>query len=386
MASVTLTNLRKVYPNGFEAVHDLDLAIGDGQLLVLVGPSGCGKTTVLRMVAGLEDATGGTLQIGDRVVNDVPAKDRDIAMVFQNYALYPHMTVAENIAFALSLRRLSKSEVRMRVDEAARLLGLRELLASKPGQLSGGQRQRVAMGRAIVREPSVFLMDEPLSNLDAKLRVELRTEISRIQRRLGVATIYVTHDQTEAMTMGDEVAVMRGGFLQQRAAPQELYDRPSNMFVSEFIGSPSINLYEAELEEGATNVRIGDQRLALQPQPALRAHAGTRVVVGIRPEDLIPAQSSEPGVTLAGQVELLESLGPEMLAHFSVGARRVHAEGARAVAEEDLTTDGELVRADLSVARVEPRSGMRPGERVQFNVRTQHMQFFDADTGASLLA
>jgi multiple sugar transport system ATP-binding protein len=389
MASVTLTNLRKVYPNGFEAVHDLDLEIGDGQLLALVGPSGCGKTTVLRMVAGLEDISGGAVRIGDRVVNDVSPKDRDIAMVFQNYALYPHMTVAENIAFALQLRKLSKKDVRRRVDEAARLLGLNELLENKPGQLSGGQRQRVAMGRAIVREPSVFLMDEPLSNLDAKLRVELRSEVSRIQRRLGVATIYVTHDQTEAMTMGDQVAVMRGGLLQQLAAPQELYDRPSNMFVAEFIGSPSINLYEGELEEGSAAVNVGGQRLELSrsvvsARPALQASAGRTVAVGIRPEDLIlDGQPAGAGNTLAGQVELVESLGSEMLVHFSVDARRIHGEGAQAIAEESLS-DGELTRADLSIARVEPRSGVRAGERIRFTVRTEHMQFFDGDTGASL--
>jgi multiple sugar transport system ATP-binding protein len=391
MASVTLTNLRKVYPNGFEAVHDLDLEIGDGQLLALVGPSGCGKTTVLRMVAGLEDISGGAVRIGDRVVNDVSPKDRDIAMVFQNYALYPHMTVAENIAFALNLRKLSKKDVRRRVDEAARLLGLSSLLENKPGQLSGGQRQRVAMGRAIVREPSVFLMDEPLSNLDAKLRVELRSEVSRIQRRLGVATIYVTHDQTEAMTMGDQVAVMRGGLLQQLAAPQELYDRPSNMFVAEFIGSPSINLYEAELEEGSAAVNVGGQRLELPPsvvsaRPALQAFTGRTVIVGIRPEDLLlEGKPAGSGDTLAGQVELVESLGSEMLVHFSVDAPRVHAEGAQAIAEEALTTDGELTRTDLSIARAEPRSGVRPGEHVSFTVRTQHMQFFDADSGASLV-
>jgi multiple sugar transport system ATP-binding protein len=391
MASVTLTNLRKVYPNGFEAVHDLDLEIGDGQLLALVGPSGCGKTTVLRMVAGLEDISGGAVRIGDRVVNDVSPKDRDIAMVFQNYALYPHMTVAENIAFALRLRKLSKKDVRRRVEEAARLLGLTPLLENKPGQLSGGQRQRVAMGRAIVREPSVFLMDEPLSNLDAKLRVELRSEVSRIQRRLGVATIYVTHDQTEAMTMGDQVAVMRGGLLQQLAAPQELYDQPSNMFVAEFIGSPSINLYEAELEEGSAAVNVGGQRLELprsvvSARPALQAFIGRTVIVGIRPEDLLlDGESAGSGDTLAGRVELVESLGSEMLVHFSVDATRVHAKGAQAVAEEALTTDGELTRTDLSIARADPRSGVRSGEQVSFTVRAQHMQFFDGDSGASLV-
>src|SRR5579875_311507 len=251
MATITLEGVTKVYPNGFEAVHGIDLDVGDGEFMVLVGPSGCGKTTVLRMVAGLEDISDGILKIGDKIVNDLGPKERDIAMVFQNYALYPHMTVGENIGFALKLRKMPKDQIKAKVSEAAHILGLTEWIDRKPGQLSGGQRQRVAMGRAIVREPSVFLMDEPLSNLDAKLRVQMRAEVSRIQRRLDVATLYVTHDQTEAMTMGDRVAVMRSGEIQQVDTPQSLYDRPNNLFVAAFIGSPAMNLYEATLSEGA---------------------------------------------------------------------------------------------------------------------------------------
>src|ERR1035438_1156844 len=263
MAPITLEKVTKVYPNGFKAVDDLNLDVADGEFMVLVGPSGCGKTTALRMVAGLEDITEGTLSISGRVVNDVSPKDRDIAMVFQNYALYPHMTVAENIGFALKLRKVPKAEIKKKVNETAELLGLTEWVDRKPGQLSGGQRQRVAMGRAIVREPSVFLMDEPLSNLDAKLRVQMRAEVSRIQRRIGVATIYVTHDQIEAMTMGDRVAVLRAGILQQCDTPQTLYDRPDNIFVAAFIGSPAMNLYDVSVGEGARSVKLGSQEIDL---------------------------------------------------------------------------------------------------------------------------
>ncbi|MFL5962425.1 MAG: ABC transporter ATP-binding protein [Gaiellaceae bacterium] len=389
MASITLRDVKKVYPNGFEAVHGLDLSIDDGQLMVLVGPSGCGKTTVLRMVAGLEDISGGTLHIGERLVNQVVPKDRDIAMVFQNYALYPHMTVAENIGFALGLRRIRKSEVQERVREAARLLGLTQLLEQKPGQLSGGQRQRVAMGRAIVREPSVFLMDEPLSNLDAKLRVELRAEISRIQRRLGVATIYVTHDQTEAMTLGDKVAVLRGGFLQQCEAPQLLYDRPKNMFVAEFIGSPAINLYACIVSEDAATLALGSQQIRVDDalrtaHPRLASYAGSEVALGVRPEDLTLAGTRDDEASLEGDVELIESLGSEILVHFSIDAARVHAEGAREADREGIADGGELTRGDLSIARLEPRTPVRPGERVRFHVRPAHLHFFDLATEESL--
>jgi len=263
MAQISLEKITKVYPNGFEAVHSLNLDVAEGEFMVLVGPSGCGKTTALRMVAGLEEISRGTLRFGERVVNNVSAKNRDIAMVFQNYALYPHMTVGENIGFALRTKKLPKAQIKEKVTTAAGILGLSELIDSKPGQLSGGQRQRVAMGRAIVREPSVFLMDEPLSNLDAKLRVQMRAEVTRIQRKLGVATLYVTHDQVEAMTMGDRVAVLRAGVLQQCDKPQALYDNPNNLFVAAFIGSPAMNLFEAQITEGATAVVIGSQRIEL---------------------------------------------------------------------------------------------------------------------------
>ena len=263
MASIELDAINKVYPNGFHAVHDLDISVADGEFMVLVGPSGCGKTTALRMVAGLEEITTGAVKIGSRDVTTLPARERDIAMVFQNYALYPHMTVGENIGFALSLRKLPKAEIDRRVKEAAEVLSLTEWLGRKPAQLSGGQRQRVAMGRAIVREPAVFLMDEPLSNLDAKLRVQMRAEVSRIQRRLGVATMYVTHDQTEAMTMGDRVAVMNAGLLQQCDKPQVLYDNPDNLFVAGFMGSPAMNLYEATVSPDLTSLKLGSQTLAL---------------------------------------------------------------------------------------------------------------------------
>ena len=291
MATVNLEKMTKVYPNGKPAVLDLDLDVAEGELMVLVGPSGSGKTTALRMVAGLEDITSGTLRMGGKVVNDLAPKDRNVAMVFQSYALYPHMTVAENIGFSLKLRKVPKSEVQAKVKSAAALLGLTDYLDRKPSQLSGGQRQRVAMGRAIVREPSVFLMDEPLSNLDAKMRVQMRAEISRIQRRVGVATFYVTHDQTEAMTMGDRVAVLHMGELQQCDTPQYLYEHPNNLFVAAFIGSPAMNLYEAIISPEADAVRVGSQTLALaetqlQARPALRGYRDRKVIIGIRPEDL----------------------------------------------------------------------------------------------------
>ena len=381
MANIELEGVSKVYPNGFLAVEEIDLHVADSEFMVLVGPSGCGKTTLLRMVAGLEEITGGTLRIGGKVVNDLGPKERDIAMVFQNYALYPHMTVGENIGFALKLRKMPKGEIDRRVKEAASVLGLTEWVDRKPGQLSGGQRQRVAMGRAIVREPSVFLMDEPLSNLDAKLRVQMRAEVSRIQRRLAVATLYVTHDQVEAMTMGDRVAVLRSGVLQQCADPQALYDRPANIFVAAFIGSPAMNLYEAVLAPGATSLQLGSQTIELPDavrvaHPAVVGKSGQKVVVGLRPEHL-PAEGPGGGVVIEGDVDLVEALGSELLVHFSIDATRVIAEGAHDE-DEQLALGGE------GVARVDPRSPIKPGKRGRFAVDVERMQFFDPESGAAI--
>ena len=333
MSSVVLDQITKVYENGFQAIHDLSLTIQDGEFLVLVGPSGCGKSTALRMIAGLETITGGVLRIGDRIVNDVAPKDRDIAMVFQNYALYPHMTVGENIGFALKLAKSSKPDIDAQVRKAAGVLELTQLLDRKPGQLSGGQRQRVAMGRAIVRQPAAFLMDEPLSNLDAKLRVQMRAEIASLQRTLGVTTVYVTHDQVEAMTMGDRVAVLKDGYLQQVDTPQNLYDHPANVFVAAFIGSPSMNLYDAVLDVSASGgtIQLGTQQLTLAQEsfaarPALRAYDSRPIVVGVRPEDFEDAakvQNPAAGSLLKARVTLLESLGSENMVHFALDARRV---------------------------------------------------------------
>ena len=396
MATVNLEKVSKVYPNGLPAVSDLDLDVAEGELMVLVGPSGSGKTTALRMVAGLEDITSGTLRMGGKPVNDLPPKDRNVAMVFQNYALYPHMTVAQNIGFALKLRKFRKSEINAKVREAAQLLGLTEYLNSKPGQLSGGQRQRVAMGRAIVREPSVFLMDEPLSNLDAKLRVQMRAEISRIQRRVGVATLYVTHDQTEAMTMGDRVAVLHMGRLQQCDSPQSLYEHPDNLFVAAFIGSPAMNLYEAVISSDAAQVKVGSQSLVLsqallQARPALRNYTDRKVVVGIRPEHLSDAALGPvpaPGTILSADVELIEALGNELQVHFLVDATRVRSEEAQAAAEtreleglQTLQSGG--VRA-AGVARVSPRSGLKAGSPATFAVDTERLNFFDFENGAAI--
>ncbi|MFN8121374.1 MAG: extracellular solute-binding protein [Thermoleophilia bacterium] len=372
---MTFENIWKVYGDGTVAVRDLSLDIGDGEFVVLVGPSGCGKTTALRMVAGLEEISGGELRIGDRTVNEVPAKDRDIAMVFQSYALYPHLTVFENIAFGLRLQKVEKAEVQRRVTDAARVLGLEPYLQRKPRALSGGQRQRVAMGRAIVRRPRVFLMDEPLSNLDAKLRVQTRAEISRLQSELGVTTIYVTHDQVEAMTMGDRVAVMRKGVLQQVAPPQVLYDEPANLFVAGFIGSPAMNLFAATITQDgdALYADLGDARLpvtgeVLARRPALREYAGREVVVGIRPEDLEdPAHARDPeSPRLRGRVILREALGSEIVAHLATGLRDVDIEPEeRGVDPQEAgTPEGGTVPAGETplVARISPRSGISEGD------------------------
>jgi len=383
MATVSLDKINKVYENGFHAVKDLSVDIADGEFMVLVGPSGCGKTTALRMVAGLEDITSGILRIGGKEANDETPKERDIAMVFQNYALYPHMTVAENIGFALKLRKLPKDQLNAKVKEAAEILGLTDWLDRKPGQLSGGQRQRVAMGRAIVREPSVFLMDEPLSNLDAKLRVQMRAEVARIQRRIGVATIYVTHDQVEAMTMGDRVTVMRDGTLQQVDIPQTLYDHPDNIFVAAFIGSPAMNLYDATVGEGARSLKLGSQEIDLPEsvvvkRPALRSYAGKEVVVGLRPEHLPAEAPDSTGPKLRGDVDLVEALGSELVIHFNIDAHRVMAEGAVDKDEAAAVTRGE------GVARVAAKTPVKPGDTLTFAVDIEEMKFFDTQTGLSI--
>jgi multiple sugar transport system ATP-binding protein len=398
VAGVTFSAVSKVYPDGTRAVDSIDLEAQDGELLVLVGPSGCGKTTALRMVAGLEEISEGEIRIGERVVNWLPAKDRDIAMVFQSYALYPHLSVRDNIAFGLQVRGLDKAEVNQRVEDAARVLGLDQLLDRKPRNLSGGQRQRVAMGRAIVREPEAFLMDEPLSNLDAKLRVQMRAEVSGLQRKLQTTTIYVTHDQVEAMTMGDRVAVMRKGELQQVASPQDLYDHPINLFVAGFIGSPAMNLLEASLERsnGEMSAAIGDQRVTLGPEllgdrPALRRFEGRKVIVGIRPEDLEDAGLA-PDVPedrrLRGRVELREALGSEILAHVAIDARQAVTEDVRELAAdigaEDLTPgDAEGNEARL-VGSFGPRSGVREDEVAEIAVDTRNLHFFDPETSLGI--
>ncbi|MYA82087.1 MAG: sn-glycerol-3-phosphate ABC transporter ATP-binding protein UgpC [Acidimicrobiales bacterium] len=377
MASITIDQVDKVYPNGFQAIYGLSLEVADGEFVVLVGPSGCGKSTALRMVAGLEQISNGELRIGERVVNDVEPKNRDIAMVFQNYALYPHMTVAENIGFALKLAKVPKAEVAARVAEAAQMLELTDQLASRPSQLSGGQRQRVAMGRAIVREPAAFLMDEPLSNLDAKLRVQMRADISRLQRQLGVTTIYVTHDQVEAMTMGDRVAVLKDGYLQQVDTPQHLYDRPDNVFVAAFIGSPSMNLYEATLK--SRELHLGGQSLTLPEatfgqRPALASYDGRKIAVGVRPEDLEDATLAVDlvdGATIASTVELTESLGSEIVVHFALDAARVDP------GNPDAADD---VSGADAVARFDPRSACRAGEHVEIAVTVENLHFFDLDS------
>ncbi len=390
MAQIMLDGINKVYPNGFQAVTDLSLTLEDGEFLVLVGPSGCGKSTALRMIAGLEEISGGTLRIGERVVNDVHPKDRDIAMVFQNYALYPHMTVAENIGFALKLAKVPKDEIKERVLSAARTLELEEQLEKKPGQLSGGQRQRVAMGRAIVRRPAVFLMDEPLSNLDAKLRVQMRAEIAGLQRDMGVTTFYVTHDQVEAMTMGDRVAVIKDGVLQQVDTPQNLYDNPTNIFVAAFIGSPSMNLYDARLavDDDGIAIHLGSQTLRvpasiLDVRPGLRGYDGRSITVGLRPEDIDDAALSPDhpaDQTLQSTVALVESLGAEIMVHFGIDAPAADAGDPDAV-EEVKTSEG----ASRCVARFNPRSTVALGQTVHAAVDTERFHYFDPATGLAVI-
>jgi multiple sugar transport system ATP-binding protein len=386
VARIALESVSKVYPDGTRAVIDLDLAIENGELMVFVGPSGCGKTSALRMIAGLEEISDGTIRIGEQTVNELPPKDRDVAMIFQNYALYPHMNAYDNMAFALKMRGIDKGERDRRVRDAARVLGLEDVLTKKPRTLSGGQRQRVAMGRAIVREPQAFLMDEPLSNLDAKLRVQMRAEIARIQRALEVTTIYVTHDQSEAMTLGDRVAVMRKGELQQLDTPQNLYRKPVNLFVAEFIGSPAMNLVEAQISAG--RARFGAHELPVDGRSGLAAYEGRTVALGIRPEDLEDAALSDARspARLPVTVDLREDMGAEIFLHFSVDAKHVETE----ILKEAVEAEGGVealpeTRGTPFVARVGRESTAREGERVEVAVDTRMLHFFDLDTGEAIL-
>jgi multiple sugar transport system ATP-binding protein len=428
VAAISLSKLTKVYATGVTALDGLDLVVPGGAILGLLGPSGCGKTTALRMVAGLERITSGTVSFGDRVVNDVSPRHRDVAMVFQNYALYPHLSVYQNLGFALENKKVDRAERDRRIRAAAAVLGLGELLGRKPRQLSGGQRQRVAMGRAIVREPSVFLMDEPLSNLDAKLRVQMRSEVLRVHRSLQAATLYVTHDQTEAMTMGDRVAVLQGGVLQQYDTPRALYERPANVFVATFIGSPAMNLYEAGLSAsgaseglgssgdfagsgdpgvfgGRLMVMLGSQRLDLPAQVAARvaAYQGRKVVVGVRPEDLVvpgPASGAgsaggagagpgaagpgAPGPGLVAEVRLVEVLGSEQHVYFSIDATQAALAASSAATGESAEAGILAASVPNGVARLDPRVGVRAGQRVTFSVDPARLHFFDPDTGNAI--
>ncbi len=399
MAQDAFERVSKIYPDGTRAVNDVNLEVQDGEFMVLVGPSGCGKTTALRMVAGLEDISEGVLKIGERVVNHVPSRDRDIAMVFQSYALYPHLSVYENIAFGLRLKKMPKDEIDRRVQQAAKLLGLEDFLKRKPRALSGGQRQRVAMGRAIVREPQAFLMDEPLSNLDAKLRVQMRAEIAHLQSDLGVTTIYVTHDQIEAMTMGDRVAVMRKGEIQQVADPQTLYDRPVNLFVGGFIGSPAMNMLDATIEsqDGSLAAKVGNQQIALgaetlEQRPALKNYQGKTVILGIRPEDLEDAALAPDAAAdrvLKGRLELREALGSEIMAHFAIKAAHAETDETRELARDAGATGAEPqigVREDeaVVVGRFGARSRIKQGDEVTAVVDTRALHFFDPESGAGI--
>jgi multiple sugar transport system ATP-binding protein len=397
MARIVFDHVTKVFSDGTVAVRSLDLEVEDGKLIVLVGPSGCGKTTALRMVAGLEEITDGEIRIGDRVVNEVAPKDRDIAMVFQNYALYPHMSVFENMAFGLRLRRMKKPEINGRVEDAAKTLALYDLLRRKPGQLSGGQRQRVAMGRAIVREPQAFLMDEPLSNLDAKLRVQMRAEISRLQREVDVTSIYVTHDQVEAMTMGDRVAVLKLGTLQQVDSPQVLYRNPRNLFVAGFIGSPAMNMVEVTLarSNGALTVEFADNRLTVDPElgvarPALAGYDGRRVILGVRPEDMEDAALAPDSPTdrrFKTTVDLREDMGSEVLIHFSLDAPPVLTEDTKELAADrgqDVEELEQLVTRAPWIARFDADSRAGEADAIEILVDTKNLHFFDPDSGEAI--
>jgi multiple sugar transport system ATP-binding protein len=393
MAQIVLDQVDKVYPGGVKGIDGLNLTVSDGEFMVLVGPSGCGKSTALRSIAGLEDITAGTISIGERVVNDLPPKDRDIAMVFQNYALYPHMTVEQNLAFGLQQRKTPKDEIKRRVTDVAKMLGLEDYLKRKPAALSGGQRQRVAMGRAIVREPQAFLMDEPLSNLDAKLRVSMRASLSQLHDRLGVTTVYVTHDQVEAMTLGQRVCVLRDGRLQQVDTPQTLYNSPVNLFVAGFIGSPAMNFVAAELiRDDGPAVTFAGHKLAitdklLSSRPGLEGYFGKEVILGIRPSDFEDAQLAEPGwARMPVQVSVTEELGSEIHVIFTVDAPPVqHASITEARADEGDDEAIPLVEnKTLWTARVAARSAIRPGSAATLAVDTSNLQFFDAASGLSI--
>ncbi len=381
MAEIQLRDITKRYPDGFEAVKHMDLDIGDGEFMILVGPSGCGKSTALRMIAGLEDISEGELRIGSDVVNDKAPKDRDIAMVFQSYALYPHMTVRDNMGFALKLAGTDMAEIDKKVEEAARILDLTQHLDRKPANLSGGQRQRVAMGRAIVRDPKAFLMDEPLSNLDAKLRVQMRTEVSRIQQNLGTTTVYVTHDQTEAMTLGDRVAVMRAGVLQQVDTPRELYNNPKNLFVAGFIGSPAMNFFAAGIEDGRVRLPFGDLPLPRGVQ------ARGDAIVGIRPEDFedaAHAPGDKQGFEFEAPIEVVESMGSEIYAHFSYEGGQASSQELQELAQDAGLAETPSAQGNRAVARLNPESRAREGQRVRLWVDTSKLQVFDTRTGANL--
>jgi sn-glycerol 3-phosphate transport system ATP-binding protein len=371
MPGLTFEHVTKEFPGGTMAVRDLSLAIGDGEFMIFVGPSGCGKTTALRMVAGLEKITSGTISIGDREINDISPRDRDIAMVFQNYALYPHMTVRKNLAFGLKERKTPKDEIEKRVTEVSAMLGIDDLLARRPAQLSGGQRQRVAMGRALVREPAAFLLDEPLSNLDAKLRVQVRGDLKRLHQRLGITTIYVTHDQVEAMTLGDRVAVMSNGVLQQLGAPQDVYDRPANLFVAGFIGSPPMNLLRAEARGGVANA--GDLSLPIAGLP------DGDVVLGLRPEHLRPATDGQPSTEF--QVEVVEPLGDGVIVHGTVSGTLVTAPSG----DDEVLPRLAGERAEITT-KFEPTLRPSPGERLRLAIAPQHVHVFDGRTGDVIVA
>jgi multiple sugar transport system ATP-binding protein len=393
MAEIVLDGVSKRFPDGFEAVKDMNLDVNDGEIMILVGPSGCGKSTALRMIAGLEDITEGTLKIGDQVVNELAPKDRDVAMVFQNYALYPHMTVRENMAFPLMLAKVPQEEIDKKVEEAARILDLTQHLDRRPANLSGGQRQRVAMGRAIVRDPKAFLMDEPLSNLDAKLRVQMRTEVARIQTRLGTTTVYVTHDQTEAMTLGHRVAVMRSGVLQQVGAPSELYDEPVNLFVAGFIGSPAMNFLPATLEGDTVKLPVGEVRIPDEARQRLAAHdgGGRSVIVGIRPESfedasLLGADTRDRGTTFRTRIELVESLGAEDYVYFQVQSGELRSDQLDELAADAGAHEVPSSGAGQVVARVDAASRIKRGEEAELWLDTSKLHFFDPSSGQSMTA